>query len=341
MNFDITFDRAPWEEALGELKYGAPMAAVPFLTLMEGEDEDVLEEAFRFLEEGRNALDLTGLPAWNYTGIAAGRLRVEAELAEKGTLLTELEPTDPLVLYLKELAAIPACGDPALLAQELLEGKAVQTRLVNLSLSRVVELAKEYTGHGVLLLDLIQEGSVGLWEAILNYTGGEFEAHRDWWIRQYLARAVVSQARSAGLGQKLRQAAEDYRMVDERLLTELGRNATLAELAEALHMTLEETEAVRKLLDNVRRMGRDEPAQEPEEEELAVEDTAYYHTRERVDSLMSGLTKQELLVVNLRYGLDGKEPKTAIQVGEKLNLTVAQVVELETAALTKMRQSGA
>ncbi len=344
MNLDITFDKAPWERELDALAPGKAVNAVAFLTLMEGEDDDTLEEAFRYLEEGGHAIDLSELPGVGFTGEAARRLREEQELVEKDRLLVDLEEGDPLRLHLEELAAIPACGDVKLLADDLLLGRDVQSQLVNLSLSRVVELAGQYTGRGVLLLDLIQEGSVGLWECILNYDGGDFEASRDWWIRQYLSRAVLMQARSSGLGQKMRQAAEDYRMVDERLLSELGRNPTLAELAEQLHMSVEETEVVRKLLENARRLGKvhtkDEPEEVDPEEEQAVEDTAYYQTRERVDSLMSGLSKQELTVVNLRYGLDGKQPQTAAEVGRRLNLTVTEVVEIETAALAKMRRSG-
>ncbi len=344
MNLEISFEKAPWERTLEALEFGCPIRAVPFLTLMEGEDEDTLEEAFRLLEEGRHTLDLSDLPPQGYSGEAARRLREEAELVQKGSLMTALEESDPLRLYLEELAAIPAAGDVQVLAEALLEGQEVQNTLTNLCLSRVVELACGYAGQGVLLLDLIQEASVGLWESILHYEGGDFTAHRDWWINQSLARAVLTASRAAGLGQKLRRAAEDYRMVDERLLSELGRNATLAEIAEQLHITVEETEAVRKMLDNARRLGKvhvqDAPEELDPEAEQAVEDTAYYQTRERVDSLMSGLTKQELLVVNLRYGLGGKAPKTAAEVGKKLGLTITEVVEIETAALTKMRQSG-
>ncbi len=344
MNLEITFEEPAWARTLTALEYGRSIKAVPFLTLMEGEDEDALEEAFRLLEEGRNTLDASDLPGVSYTGEAARRLREEAELVRSGALLSRLEESDPLRLYLEELAAIPACGDVQLLAEGLLRGEDVQIQLTNLCLSRVVELAGVHAGRGVLLLDLIQEASVGLWEAILHYEGGDFEAHRDWWINQFLSRALVLQARSSGLGQKLRQAAEDYRMVDERLLMELGRNATLAEIAAELHITVEETEAVRKMLENARRMGRQQLKDEPEEidpeEEQPVEDTAYYQTRERVDSLMSGLSKLELQVVNLRYGLDGKAPQTAAEVGKKLGLTISQVVEIETAALSIMRQSG-
>ena len=214
---------------------------------------------------------------------------------------------------------------------------------MNLCLSRVVELAMAHTGWGVLRMDLIQEGSLGLWDAILTYEGGSFEACRDRGIGQAMARAVIRQARASGLGQRMRQAVEDYRMVDERLLSELGRNPTLDEIAESMHMTVSQIEAVRKFLDNARLVGKAHETKEPEEETpedtQAVEDTAYYQTRERVDSLMSGISELEHKVVTMRYGLDGKAPQTAQEVGRKLNLTVSEVVELETSALTKMRQS--
>lgn len=221
--------------------------------------------------------------------------------------------------------------------------ESAREELVNASLSRVVELAEGYVGRGVLLLDLIQEGSLGLWQGTAGFVGGNFEDCRDWWIRQYMAQAILRQARASGLGQKMRQAVEDYRMVDERLLSELGRNPTLDEVAEAMHMTVSEVETVRKFLDNARLVGRAHETREPEEEApedaQAVEDTAYYQTRERVDSLMSGISELESRVVTMRYGLDGKAPQTAAEVARKLNLTVSEVVELETSALTKMRQS--
>jgi RNA polymerase primary sigma factor len=319
------------------------VSAARLLTELDGLSDEAMDEVFQGLEEENIPIDLSDLPLSGASGEAARRLREEEQLVKGGKLLTGLEENDPLRLYLQELAAIPICGDPELLALELLEGKDVADRLVNLSLSRVVELAQEYTGRGVLLMDLIQEGSLGLWNGILRFTGGSFEVFRDGCIRRYMAQAVIRQARASGLGQKMRQAVEDYRMVDERLLAELGRNPTMDEIAEAMHMTVMEIESVRKFLDNARMVGKAHEVKEPEEESpedtQAVEDTAYYQTRERVDSLMSGISELEQKVVTMRYGLDGKAPQTAAEVGRKLNLTVTEVVELETAALTKMRQS--
>ena len=343
MNYNEFFDLGEERDPLAFLEGMTTVSAARLLTETDGMDDEALEQVFQALEEENIPIDLSDLPRSGASGEAARRLREEEQLVRKGSLLDALEENDPLRLYLQELASVPVCGDAEVLALELLEGANVADRLVNLSLSRVVELAREHAGRGVLLMDLIQEGSLGLWNGILRFSGGDFEAHRDCCIRRYMAQAVLRQARASGLGQKMRQAVEDYRMVDERLLSELGRNPTLEEIAEAMHMTVPEIEAVRKLLENARLVGKAHEVKEPEEETpedtQAVEDTAYYQTRERVDSLMSGISELEQKVVTMRYGLDGKAPQTAAEVGRRLNLTVAEVVELETAALTKMRQS--
>ena len=342
---DMTFELSPWERFLEDL-VNKSIPAVDLLTMFEGETDEALDEAFLDLEDASVAIDLSDLPRNMGSGEESRRLREEAQLAASGKLLESLEQRDPLRIYLEELAAIPACGDLAVLSRELLErpgDEGLRTRIVNLSLSRVVELAMEHAGYGVLLLDLIQEGSLGLWQATAGFAGGNFEDCRDWWIRQYMAHAILRQARASGLGQKMRQAVEDYRMVDERLLSDLGRNPTLDEIAEAMHMTVAEVETVRKLLDNARLVGKAHESKDTEEDpedSQAVEDTAYYQTRERVDSLMSGISELESRVVTMRYGLDGRAPQTAQDVAKRLNLTVSEVVELETAALAKMRQSG-
>ena len=131
---------------------------------------------------------------------------------------------------------------------------------------RVLEIAKDHVGCGVLLLDLIQEGSLGLWQAIQGYREGDYDAYRDYWIRFYMAKAVFLQARANGVGQKLRGALEDYRAVDERLLSELGRNPTLEEIAEAMHISPEEASVVKKMLDDARLLAQAKKQPEPEEE---------------------------------------------------------------------------
>ena len=347
MNYDEYFgfgEESTPESVLGALAFGQTLSGAELLTRTDALSDEVLEEIFEYLDEQAITIDLTDLPRQFGSGESARRLREEEQLVREGKLLTGLEENDPLRLYLEELAGVPAAGDIEVVALELLEGKDVRERLVNLSLSKVVELAAAHTGRGVLLVDLIQEGSLGLWDVILNFKGGSFERCRDYCIAGAMAKAVIRQARAMGLGQKMRQAVEDYRMVDEQLLSELGRNPIMEEIAERMHMTVSEVESVRKLLENARMVGKahetKEPEQESPEDTQAVEDTAYYQTRERVDSLLSGISELEQKVVTMRYGLDGKAPQTAAEVGRKLNLTVTEVVELETAALTKMRQSG-
>lgn len=339
------------EKLLSKLDLTDTVSASRLLTATDDCPDDTMEELFQRLEDMGVTIEVSDFPKLGASGQAALRLREEIQLVEKGNLIGGLVKGDPLRLYLEELASVPAAGDVRLLADELAQANRkgqdvsdVQIHLVNLSLSRVVEIAQEYVGYGVLLQDLIQEGSLGLWNGILSYTDGNFEAVRDWWIRQYMHRAILRQARSLDVVQKMRQAVEDYRMVDERLLAELGRNPTMEEIAEQLHVSVEETEAIRKTLENARMMGKahaqPEPEEEQEEAEKAVEDTAYFQTRERVTDLLSGLTERESLLLNMRYGLDGKAPMTAAEAAQRLNMTPSEVVEMEAAALAKMRHTG-
>ena len=339
---EFTFEQSLWEEVLEDLRPGDTIDAVRFLTLIEQEDEIGAEEAFQALDDNRIALDVAGLPMDAGSGDMALRLKQEKELAKQEDLRTGLEETDPLYLYLQELSGIPVCGDEQLLAERYAAGnEGVAEQLVNLSLSRCVELAKELTGRGVLLLDLIQEASLGLWQGVLCYAGGDFAAHRDWWIRQYLHKAVVNHARSSGVGQKLRQGMEDYRDVDQRLLTELGRNPTLEEIAEAMHITAGDAAVYSAMVMRARTRSKQvQEQEEPEgfpEDEQAVEDTAYFQSRQRILELLSTLTSQEAELLSLRFGLEGGLPLSPEETGKKLGLTPREVVELEAAALSKLR----
>ena len=340
---EFDFEESPWEATRDSLKKGGSISAARFLTLMEGEAEDAVMDALMDLYERRIRLDIGDLPKIA-AGEAAIRLRREQQLVQQGILLTDLEENDPLRLYLEELADIPACGDEAVLAADCASGKEpAREQLMNLSLSRVVELAKEHTGNGVLLLDLIQEGSLGAWQAIVCYESGDFAQHRDWFIRQAMAQAITLQARACGVGQKMRQAMEDYRSVDERLLSELGRNATLEEIAQELHMTLEEAETVRDTLDSARLLSQARAANAPKEhepeEEQHVEDTALFQARQRIADLLSGLNEEDEKLLTLRFGLEGGLPLSPEETGRRLGLTPEEVIAREAAALAQLRSS--
>ena len=339
---DFILDEAPWEPLVRDLPRGATVGAAELLTCLEEATEEQMEELFLELSRRHITLDISDLPKYPMPEVTALRLRQEQQWVQTDTLLTAPGENDPLGLYLRELAQIPTAGDVQVLAGELAEGDTgVCERMVNAMLSRVVSAACEFVGQGVLLLDLIQEGSLGLWQSLQHYTGGEIEPWCDWWIRQSMAAAVIGQARNAGVGQHLRQAMEDYRSVDEKLLSELGRNPTTEEIAEAMHMTVEETEAVAAMVANARAMNRThqpEPEELPQEEDQAVEDTAYFQMRQRIADLLSGLSETDARILTLRYGLEGGLPLDAQQVGEKMGMTVARINEREAAALKKLRQ---
>ena len=339
-DLEFTFDDSV--SFFADVADGTLLSAARFLTFMEDQTEDALEDALQELENRDILLDVSDLPKAAGTGEAALRLRREAELVKNGTLMTALDENDPLRLYLEEIAAIPVCGDVRILAEECAAGQdAAREKLLNLSLSRVVETAKELTGYGVLLLDLIQEGSLGLWQAIVGYEGGDFEAAADRQIRQSMARLITLQARDSGVGQKMRQALEDYKAVDERLLSELGRNATIEEIAEEMHMSADETALVKSMLDSARLVNRAKTENEPEEEspedEQHVEDTALFQMRRRIADLLADLPDEDSRLLTLRFGLEGGLPMSPEETGRKLGLTPEEVVTKEAAALAKLR----
>ena len=340
-DLEFSFEPDPWERFRMTVNMGDTVSASQILTLLEGEDGQFLEDALQDLERACVHLDISDLPKTVGTGEAAVRLKQEAQLVREGLNPKSLEPNDPLRLYLEEVAGIPACGDEQLLAERCArDGGKSGEALTNLGLSRVISLAQEYVGYGVLLMDLIQEGSLGLWQAIQCFRGGAYGAHRDRWIRFYLARSVILQAHSCGVGQKMRRAMEDYREVDERLLAELGRNPTTAEIAEELHMGVEETEAVKKMLDNARMLNQAIRPEEPEEEteaEQAVEDTALFQMRQRIGDLLSGLEETDARLLTLRFGLEGGKPVSPEETGRELGLTAQEVVAREAAALARLR----
>ena len=335
-DLDFSFEPDPWETFRMSLTMGDTVSAAQILTLLEGEDGQALEDALQELETACVKLDISDLPKSGGTGDTALRLKQEAQLVQEGLNPKALEPNDPLRLYLEEVAAVPVCGDEQLLAETGDNPEA----LTNLGLWRVIELAQDYVGYGVLLMDLIQEGSLGLWQAIGCYRAGAYAAHRDRWIRFYLARAVILQAHSSGIGQKMRRAMEDYRQVDERLLGELGRNPTIEEIADELHMNLEEAQTVRKMMDNARMLDkavRPEDEEEEPEAEQAVEDTALFQMRQRIGDLLSGLDETDAKLLSLRFGLEGGKPVSPEETGRLLGMTAQEVVTREAAALAKLR----
>ena len=347
---EFTFEESPLDELLNTLQPGQTVSGMQLLTAAEAASEDALDEALERLEQMGITPDLQGLEIPAAGAQSGERLQLEEKFVKAGLALDMLDPTDPLRLYLEELSAIAVCGNTRLLAeavsnanQALEEPGQCHTQLAELSLSRVVELAGQYAGSGVLLLDLIQEGSMALWQAVEAFADDpdRFETYRDKKIRFSMVRQILLQAKASGVGQMLRQAMEDYRSVDEKLLAELGRNPEPEELAQALHVSEEQVVLLAQLVENTRQMQRvtrPEPEEIPQEEDQAVEDTAYFQMRQRISDLLSQLTPEDAQLITLRYGLEGGLPMKPQQVAAKLGIPAEEVVAREAAALSKLRE---
>ena len=152
-DLEFSFEQSPWDALLDTLRPGDAVDAVNFLTMMEGESEETVEEAFLDMETAAMVLDISNLPKPAGTGEAALRLRQEEQLVRKGLPVRELDESDPLRLYLEEVAMTPAFGDARLWAERSAAGdENAMLQLTNLSLSRVVEAAKAHVGRGVLMM---------------------------------------------------------------------------------------------------------------------------------------------------------------------------------------------
>ena len=317
---DFVFELSDWELALEKRKPGDSINAGFLLSMLDSEEE--VRAAMDALGEKGVALDISDLPRIVQTGQSADRLAMEEELVKQENWHNALDENDPLSLYLQELAQIPVAGDPQTLALELVQGnREVMPRLADVLLAQVVAECTAFVGHG-----------------------GDIEAHCRWWIRQGMAGAVLLQASQRGLGQKLRSSLEDYRDTDQRLLVELGRNPTVEEIAQHLHITVEEASRLEEQYGAAQSMARaktpDKPAEEEPEQEQAVEDTAYFAMRQRIQELLSQLSEEDAKLLTLRYGLDGQAPMKPQQVAVKMGITPDEVVHREGQALALLRNRG-
>lgn len=344
---DFVFDRgfSPWDMALSKLKAGQTLSARRFLALMEQDQTVEPEMAAMELEERGIALDASDLPHFASSGRTDARLALESKLYHQDGIVQGLEENDPLRLTVLQLRAMEPIENEELLARKAAAGdQRAMEQLTNGTLGLVYEIAGEYLNKGVLLMDLMQEGSLGLWQAVLNHREGSFRDSASWWIRQAMARAVTLQAHASGVGSHMAQSMERYRRADRELLTQLGRNPTEEEIALEMGVTAEEAAAVGKMLREVETMDRvrkaDAPKDPEPDDEQAVEDTAYFQSRQRINELLSGLSEADAKLLSLRFGLEGKAPMTAQQVGALMGLTAEEVTSREAAALASLRKDG-
>lgn len=339
---DVTFDLPNWQQFLQALPNGSSYSAPGFLALMESEPEQDFSDALLLLKEKKILLDVSALPRDFGHGENEVRLRREAQLAESGKLLESLEENDPLRVYLQELAVGNAAQDLQSLADRMMGGEEEAAHLlVSALLPEITRIAYTFAGRGVLLLDLIQEGGLALWEGIGDFDGGDVIAFAEKIALSAMSICVTQQARACGIGEKLRQRAQQYQQEDARLLAALGRNPTKEEIAAALAISQEEADFVEDMLSSAKLLASLNPKEEklPEEDDQSVEDTAYFHMRQRIQELLSQLDEKQQKLLTLRFGLDGAAPMTPEQTAKHLHMTPEEVIGAEADALAQLRNN--
>lgn len=280
---------------------------------------------------------------------AAPAERVEPEAARRA----EGRDRQLLALYLQEIAGTPllTADEEQALARQVAEGDAEgERRLVEANLRLVVHVARRYRNRGLPLMDLIEEGNLGLLQAARKFRpdrGTRFSTYAIWWIRQAIARALANQARMIRLPVHVEQLLARYARAREALTQELGRAPTLAEVAARLERPVEEIEH----LEAVRQqpVSFDAPAGTAGKGTLkdVVEDptaepagrlASLLQERAELGGVLQDLPDSERTVVRLRFGLDGAEPMTLERIGQRLGVTRERVRQLEAAALKRLRR---
>lgn len=343
-DLDYSFAPAPWELAASSMKPGDTLAAERLLLMLEGEDEDAAEQAMELLRQRHIAIGTGSLPKIEGSGLLSVRLRQEQQLARQGNLKAGLSADDPLRLCLEDMersfVPVTQAGVEAALSGDSAGAEALTAGFF----PEILKLACGYTGRGVALLDLIQDGCMGLLLALAEGNAATFREDALWQIDQAMARTVVLEARACGVGTHLAEGLEEYRHADRKLLDQLGRNPTLEEIAQEMGKTPEQAASLERMLRVVRTAAavRQEKPEAPQpEDEQAVEDTAYFQSRQRIAELLSGLPEEDALLLRLRFGLEGGLPLSPEDVGNRLGLTPQEVVSREAAALAMLRQGTA
>ncbi len=259
---------------------------------------------------------------------------------------------DPVRMYLREIGKIPLLTyDEELdLAKRILEGdEYAKQKLAESNLRLVVSIAKKYLGRGMLFLDLIQEGNMGLIKAVekFDYTKGyKFSTYATWWIRQAITRAIADQARTIRIPVHMVETINKLIRTSRHLLQQLGREPTPEELSKELDMPIDKVMEIQKIAQDP--VSLETPIGEEDDSHLgdfiqdddspAPQDSAAYTLlKEQLDEVMSTLTPREAKVLRLRFGLDDGKARTLEEVGKEFDVTRERIRQIEAKALRKLR----
>ena len=259
---------------------------------------------------------------------------------------------DPVRMYLREIGRIPLLTfeQELELAKKVLKGdEEAKKELAEANLRLVVSIAKKYVGRGMLFLDLIQEGNMGLIKAVekFDYTKGfKFSTYATWWIRQSITRAIADQARTIRIPVHMVETINKLIRTSRHLLQQMGREPTPEELAKELEMSVEKVMEIQKIAQDP--VSLETPIGEEDDSHLGdfIQDddspapqdaAAYTMLKEQLNEVMSTLTLREAKVLRLRFGLDDGKARTLEEVGKQFDVTRERIRQIEAKALRKLR----
>lgn len=274
----------------------------------------------------------------------------ESDAAE--ALAEDVSTNDPVRMYLREIGKVPllTLEQEQEVARRITEGdESAVKAMTEANLRLVVSIAKRYVGRGMQLLDLIQEGNLGLLKAVEKYDytkGFKFSTYATWWVRQSITRALADQARTIRIPVHMVETMNKLTQTSRKLQQELGREPTEEELAEVMHMTPERVNEIRQMC--MEPVSLESPVGEEDDSHLGdfIEDDSGSQPAEAVSQTMlrqqlmeilDTLSPREAKVLRLRYGLDDGRPRTLEEVGREFNVTRERVRQIEAKALRKIR----
>ena len=280
----------------------------------------------------------------------------EEEMNETEAMADTFSTDDPVRMYLKEIGRIKLLSpeEEQEVARAMAEGdektrEAARKRMSEANLRLVVSIAKRYVGRGMQLLDLIQEGNLGLMKAVekFDYTKGyKFSTYATWWIRQSITRAIADQARTIRIPVHMVETINRVLRTSHAMVQKLGREPTTKEIADELHIEQSKVEEVLKIAQEP--VSLETPIGEEEDSHLGdfiqddeasqpSEEATYTLLREQLEEVLSTLTPREEQVLRMRFGLVDGKPHTLEEVGKQFDVTRERIRQIESKALRKLR----